>query len=97
MQCLNFIFTYGKNIKIAKFLSQLGKEKMQKTQNAYLNLVWKKHKNRKKPISIRYEKNEKIAKCLSQLGMEKRKNVKMPISIRYGKTHKSQNVYLNYV
>ena len=47
---------YGKTVKIAKCLSQLG---------------IKKNQNRKMPISIRYEKNAKIAKCLSQLGMEK--------------------------
>ena len=29
--------SYGKNVKIAKCLSQLGMEKMQKLQNAYLN------------------------------------------------------------
>ena len=47
---------YGKNVKIAKCLSQLGMEK---------------RINRKMPILIRYGKNAKIAKCLSQLGMEK--------------------------
>ena len=63
-------------------------EKTQKSQNAYLNRVWK---------------NAKIATYLSQLGMEKtqksqnaylnlvwkkHKNLKMPISIRYGKNAK---------
>ena len=48
---------YGKIMKIAKYLSQLG--------------VKKPHKNRKMSISISYGKMQKIAKCLSQLGMEK--------------------------
>ena len=41
------------NVKIVKCLSQLGMEKTQKSQNAYLNKVWKKSKNRKMSISIR--------------------------------------------
>ena len=63
-------------------------EKKQKSQNAYINQVLKKHKNHKMSISIRYGKNTKNAKCLSQLGMEKRENRKMPISIRYAKNVK---------
>ena len=51
---------YGKIMKIAKYLSQLGV---------------KTHKNRKLSISISYGKMQKIAKCLSQLGILK-KNVK---------------------
>ena len=52
---------YGKIMKIAKYLSQLG--------------VKKPHKNRKMSISISYGKMQKIAKCLSQLGMEKCKKI----------------------
>ena len=55
--------------------------KSKKSQNAYLNLVWKKCKNHKMSISIRNGKTQKSQKCLSQLGMEK--------------TQKSQNYYLN--
>ena len=47
---------YEKKVKIAKCLSQLYMEKTQKSQNVYLNQIWK---------------DAKIAKCLSQLGMEK--------------------------
>ena len=53
---MHISISYGKNVKIAKCLSQLGKEK---------------RKICKMPISIRFGKNTKIAKCLSQLGMEK--------------------------
>ena len=74
---------YGKNVKITKCLSQLGMEKTQKSQNAYLNQVWKKRKNRKMLFSSTYGKNKKVTKCLSELGMKKMK--------------KSQNVYLNQV
>ena len=50
---------YGKNVKIAKCLSQLAMEKTQKSQMPISNRYGKKHKNCKIPISIRYGKTQK--------------------------------------
>ena len=54
---------YGKNAKIAKFLSQLGMENAKIAKCLY-QLGMEKHKNRKMSISILYGKN---VKCLSKL------------------------------